>query len=87
MTKTPIKSAEDTVQILIRAVPKSIHNEFKAVCVIGNTTKPRRARLRINESRRLAAAAQLKLKIAIWPILGRMAIPFLPSFGAYPNPH
>ena len=38
MTKTPIKSAEDTVQILIRAVPKSIHSEFKAVCVMRNTT-------------------------------------------------
>jgi hypothetical protein len=31
-------SAEDTVQIIIRGVPKTIHNEFKAACAIKNTT-------------------------------------------------
>jgi len=38
MSKTPIKLAEDTVQMIIRAVPKNIHSEFKAACAMRDTT-------------------------------------------------
>jgi len=38
MAKTPIKSADDTVQIIIRGVPKTVHSEFKAACAMRNTT-------------------------------------------------
>ena len=37
MAKTPIKSA-DTVQMIIRGVPKTVHSEFKAACAMRNTT-------------------------------------------------
>ncbi|HPD57895.1 MAG TPA: hypothetical protein PKW17_11690 [Smithellaceae bacterium] len=38
MDKTPNKSGEDTVQMIIRAVPKSIHRDFKAACAAKDTT-------------------------------------------------
>ncbi len=38
MDKSPIKSAEDTVQMIIRDIPKSVHRDFKASCASKDTT-------------------------------------------------
>ena len=51
--KTPIKSAdEETVQVIIQGVPKSVHGGFKACCAAKNRTM----RDRIIELMKLDAA-------------------------------